>query len=65
MLVPEVGARPGAQALSAKGDIMSARTMRSRSALAAMLLGISAAAQAATLAPMVVHVDLMNPSTGP
>ena len=35
------------------------------SALAAMLLGMSAAAHAATQARTVVHVDLMDPSTGP
>ncbi len=44
---------------------MPARTTRLGSALAAMLLGLSAAAPAATQPPTVVHVDLMDPSTGP
>jgi len=44
---------------------MPARTTRSGSALAAMLLGLSAAATAAAQSPTVVHVDLMDPSTGP
>jgi len=44
---------------------MPARTTRRGSTLAAILLGLSAAAHAATQAPTVVHVDLMDPSTGP
>jgi uncharacterized cupredoxin-like copper-binding protein len=44
---------------------MPARTTRLGSAVAAILLGLSAAAPAATQPPTVVHVDLRDPSTGP
>jgi uncharacterized cupredoxin-like copper-binding protein len=41
------------------------RTTRLGPAHAAILLGLSAAAQAAAQTPTVVHVHLMDPSTGP
>ena len=44
---------------------MSVRTTRFWCALAATLLGLSAAAHAAPQPTTVVHVDLMDPSTGP
>ena len=44
---------------------MPVKTARLGSALAAILIGLSAAAHAATQAATVVHVDLMDPSTGP
>ena len=48
-----------------KGEVMPVRTTRFGCALAAILLGLSAAAHAATPPPPVVHVDLVDPSTGP
>jgi uncharacterized cupredoxin-like copper-binding protein len=44
---------------------MSLGTRRLGLALAAMLFGMSAVAHAAAQSPTVVHVDLMDPSTGP
>ncbi len=44
---------------------MSVKTRKLSPALAAVFFGLSAAAYPAAQSPTVVHVDLMDPSTGP